>query len=139
MSRPTGRELFWLATGTVLVSTGGTLAVLHSFTSSFIPVMGGIFLFILGYKVSWYGSKPDTFRRDRKLLLERINDDYRDERNRLLKETVHLVAGAAMISYGVYLFGQTVQTPTLLTAAQAGIASFGGYIIAHTELNNAVL
>ncbi|MDY6769121.1 MAG: hypothetical protein SVW02_03390 [Candidatus Nanohaloarchaea archaeon] len=133
------RKAGWLAVGTVLIAGGGTISVLASFRNRFLPVYGGILLFIAGYKLSWYGVHPVERRRQQRRILEHLRTGLKGEVEALLRETVLLLTGGFLASIGIFVFARTVRSPGILKVVAAGTIGFAGYMLAHEELNDALV
>ncbi|MFB6294372.1 MAG: hypothetical protein ABEI97_01300 [Candidatus Nanohaloarchaea archaeon] len=135
MDTDTLTDFFWLAAGGHVVAIGGALAVLDAFQGRFLSTYAGIVLFIFGYKLSWYGLHRDH-PEQLKTQIERMSDTGATP---VVQEVVMFTIGGFGIAAGIYLFAMAVRGTLPLIGYLAGAVSFGGYIIAHKQLNKAVI
>jgi hypothetical protein len=132
-------KYFLLTAGSLLVALSFTLVGKYAFEGEILYVVLGYSIFVLGYKSCWYGVYQDDGLDE---LRELLSDGF-EEGFQVLKEKplnyVLIAAGVYSAAYGTILFAQLVENPSVSTMLFAGVASFGGYIMAHEGVNEVPL
>lgn len=128
-----------LIVGTLLVSTGCTLAAYYGFRERFVPVYIAFTLFAAGYKVSWYGTREFHNFESIIATIKNIPDKGPQHVSEELENYILLAAGLASISYGFIVFTQNILNFSVESAVIAGFATFAGYMVAHEGVNEVLI
>ncbi len=122
-----------LAAGSLMVALSGTLVGKYAFESNVAGVFLGYTLFVVAYKTCWYGAQQEG----------NISDTIKGVREfsgrNLLEEKpwryLMILLGVYLAAHGTTEFAGVVAEPEVLDGIEAGISTFGGYILAHEGVN----
>jgi hypothetical protein len=121
-----------LGAGTILVGLSGSLVGTFAFESNTIMVFLGFMVFVFGYKACGYGEHHSERLKDTEQVTESIE---LISQNFKLSNIFLILVGVYLCSYGTVGFADIVKSPSVLKGIESGLASFGGYIIAHEGMN----
>lgn len=128
-----------LAMGTLLVATGTTIAGHYAFKQQHIPVYLALVIFTTGYKVSWYGARRYHSFESIVTAVKKIKDTGPKHVAKELENYILLATGLASISYGFTSFTQNIVNFSFESVIIAGLAVFGGYMVAHEGVNEVLI
>lgn len=124
-----------LSVGSMLVAVSFTLVGKYAFEGDIHRVFLGYLVFVAGYKSCWYGVHlRGGFERFRSVLIKTIREAIKYAKSNPLNYLLIFV-GVYSAAYGTVAFSGAVQDPTVGKIVIAGVAAFGGYIMAHEGVN----
>jgi hypothetical protein len=119
--------------GTVLVGVSGSLVGTFAFEGNTFMVFLGFMVFVFGYKTCSYGEHHSERPKDTEgEVIEKIK---LISENFKLSNIFLILIGVYLCSYVTVGFADMVESPSVLKGVESGVASFGGYIIAHKGVN----
>jgi hypothetical protein len=136
VDRETVLNAFFLVAGSLIITLGAGLVAIYAFRESTLVVYAGFLLFIFGYKFTWYGYHRVEEMQE---VHENIRYMLREVLFPLLKKYGSVAGGGLGMAYGTVLFARTIVKFDPAMAVLAGLFCFGGYMLAHNEVNKVVV
>ncbi|MFB6213225.1 MAG: hypothetical protein ABEJ07_01530 [Candidatus Nanohaloarchaea archaeon] len=128
-----------LVLGSILAAAGFTLVGISSFAGEPLMAASGFLSFVLGYKISWYGTHTIRTMEELRNEMEGARNQFFGHVERNLGNYALITLGLGMAAHGTTLFAQVItrfQTPE---AVLSGLLCTTGYMLAHEGVNEVLI
>ena len=136
---PHDLRLSSLFIGSLITAGGCSLVGVYTFKNRPLLVFTGFLLFVVGYKLSWYGTR---LVRDTESLRGYISGgagSFIAHIDQNFTNYLLVLMGLISTSYGATIFGQTVKHFSIYQGAISGFMCVIGYMLAHEGVNEVLI